>query len=101
MYGPREGFVKAPEFWSVLGIPGALVAMTDPKAHRIRRNIMNPAFTAQAASRQEPQMAGAVLKFVAALERRCKDGSPVNIQILYRKLIVSCAGTQEDNVLMA
>ena len=73
LFGPKEDFVKAPEFYDVLGISGALVAMRDPKAHRLRRNIMNPAFTPQAAARQEPEILDGIQRFLAALRSRCAE----------------------------
>ncbi|OAL43511.1 cytochrome P450 [Pyrenochaeta sp. DS3sAY3a] len=72
-------FVKDAKFYNFITFPGSSIGETDPGAHRIRRQVLTPAFSPQRVQELSPFIKQQVDKLLGRFSEFAKSSTPVNI----------------------
>lgn len=72
-------FVKDAKFYNFITFPGSSIGETDPSAHRIRRQVLTPAFSPQRVQELSPFIKQQVDKLLGRFSVFAKSSTPVNI----------------------
>lgn len=84
--------MKEPQFYNHLGPEKSLPAICNPVKHRIHRNILNPLFSKRAVTVKYPLVLEKVERAVDFVRRRSQEEAPIEIDLLFRRVAVSCVG---------
>ncbi|KAL2816592.1 cytochrome P450 [Aspergillus cavernicola] len=103
VYRSGTDYRKAPHFYKALIYPEALIAIMDPKRHRVFRNTIAPLFSPAAIDLCAPRIHQVVMKAAVNIRRGLEDGTPVDIQRLFRcfsvdVIYVALFGQQDEFV---
>ncbi|KAF2275724.1 cytochrome P450 [Westerdykella ornata] len=72
-------FTKDPSFYSFVTFPGTSIGEHDPDAHRIRRQVLTPAFSPARVQQLASMIKAKVDEILARYEEFAERGQPVNI----------------------
>jgi cytochrome P450 len=72
-------FVKDPKFYKFITFPGTSIGETDPAAHRIRRQVLTPAFSPQRIQDLAPFIKQQVDKLLDRFSAFAKSSTPVDV----------------------
>lgn len=89
VFSPRSEFYKAPDFYDNLGLPGSLITMRNPHKHKIRRNVLNPLFSAQSIDSMSSRTIRTVQRALETVVDDTQAGKAINIELLFRRIMVS------------
>lgn len=89
VFSPRSEFYKAPELYDNVGLPGSLITMTDPHKHKIRRNVLNPLFSARSIDSISSRTTRTVERALETIVDDTQAGKAINIELLFRRIMVS------------
>ena len=82
-----SGFQKEPEFYRQISLPGTSIGETDPEAHRIRRSVIAPSFSAaHVAKVHAPLIQQKLLQLCSLIDKNAGNGAPVNIKRAFKSL---------------
>lgn len=88
-YSPRSAFYKATDFYDTFNMEGSIIAMTDPHQHKIRRNMLNPLFSARSIDSISSRTTLLVQRALEIAITHAETGKAINIQQLFRRIAVS------------
>jgi cytochrome P450 len=71
-------FTKDPEFYSFITFPGTSIGEHDPEAHKIRRQVLTPAFSPARVEQLAPMVQRKVNEILARFEEFAESGRPLN-----------------------
>lgn len=89
VFSSRSEFYKAPYLYDGFGAPGSILSMTDPHVHKIRRNLLNPLFSARATEGFSLRTTRRVQRALEIAVADAQAGKPINIEQLFRGIMVS------------
>lgn len=92
MFDLRGKFLKDPHFYRNLGPEKSLPAICNPVKHRIHRNILNPLFSKRAVAVKYSLVLEKVERAVEFVRRRSRQKAPIEVDLLFRRVAVSCVG---------
>ena len=76
-------FLKEPEFYRGISFPASAIGLVDPSKHRIRRQVLAPAFSSKRLQEHAVMIQGKVEKLC---DRFVKSSRPINIDAAFRAL---------------
>ncbi|KAL4959573.1 cytochrome P450 [Aspergillus stella-maris] len=88
VYRAGTDYGKAPHFYKALIYPEALIAIMDPKRHRLYRNTIAPLFSPAAIELWTPRIYDVVHKAAEKISDGYRTGRPVDVQRLFRAISV-------------
>lgn len=88
VFSPRSEFYKAPELYDNVGLPGSLITMTDPHKHKIRRNVLNPLFSARSIDSISSRTTRTVERALETIVDDTQAGKAINIELLFRRIML-------------
>lgn len=71
--------IKDPEFYSFISFPGTSIGETDPNLHRIRRQVLTPAFSPQRVQYLAPMVKAKVDRLLERFNGFASQSEPVNM----------------------
>jgi cytochrome P450 len=72
-------FVKDAKLYNFITFPGTSIGETDPTAHRIRRQVLTPAFSPQSVQKLAPFIKQQVDKLLSRFSAFSESSTPVNV----------------------
>lgn len=72
-------FLKDPKFYNFISFPSTSIGLTDPVAHRIRRQVLTPAFSPARVQELAPFVKKKVDRLMARLEGFAKSSAPIDV----------------------
>ena len=72
-------FVKDAKFYNFITFPGTSIGETDPTAHRVRRQVLTPAFSPQRVQELAPFIKQQVDKLLSRFSAFAESSKPVNV----------------------
>lgn len=88
VHSPQTRFLKSEYFYADLGISNALLNLTDPHEHKIRRAIVNPLFSQKSVNVLASMVQDKLEQAMDVMKRHDLEGKPIDIQKLYRCILV-------------
>ncbi|KAL8758331.1 MAG: hypothetical protein Q9199_001587 [Rusavskia elegans] len=76
---PASNFLKDPAFYQTVGFPHAILGMIDPTEHRIRKQVLAPAFAGGQIQQFSPRIEARVEDMCNILSEFAQSSTPVNI----------------------
>ena len=86
VFGPQGKFLKAELLYG--SVNDAMVFLRDPRMHKTRRAIVNPIFSQKSVSALESMMQDHIKKVIHIMNTYESKGKPIDIQNLYRCMMV-------------
>ncbi|KAI0199505.1 cytochrome P450 [Astrocystis sublimbata] len=74
-----SSFAKDADFYQAISIPGTLIGETDPARHRLRRKMLNPAFTGSRVQELAPDVLEKTEQLMARFEEAFNRSVPICI----------------------
>lgn len=72
-------FIKDPDFYNLIMLPNTSIGETDPGRHRIRRQVLSPAFSTRRVQELSPMIESKVEKLMSRFENFAAARTPVNL----------------------
>ncbi|KAL8813212.1 MAG: hypothetical protein Q9200_000441 [Gallowayella weberi] len=79
-------FTKEPTFYRGISFPSSSIGLTDPHAHRIRRQVLNPLFTVRRIQDTAPMLQSKVEHLCQKFDDLARKDSPVNLYAAFKSL---------------
>lgn len=93
VFSPRSEFYKASYYYDSFGVPGSIVMITDPHKHKIRRNMLNPLFSARSTDTMSSRSTRIVQRALEIVVTDSEADRAINIRELFRRITVSVSQT--------
>ena len=81
---PASNFLKDPDYYRGVGFPHAILGMTDPIEHRVRKQVLAPAFSASQIQGISPQIEAKIDHMCEIFKRLAESSTPVNITAAFK-----------------
>ena len=81
---PGSTFLKDPAYYQAIGFPHAILGMVDPVEHRIRKQVLAPAFSPGQVQIFEPRIRCKVQQLCKAFEESARRSEPINIAAAFK-----------------
>ena len=88
VHGPQGSFLKSEYMYGTLGLPNALLFLRDPHIHKKRRALVNPLFSQKSISELASTLEDKLEQAMDIMRKQDRKGEPVEIQRLYRCIMV-------------
>lgn len=79
-------FIKEPNFYRGISFPTSSIGLTDPVAHRIRRQVLNPLFTAHRTQEIAPKLQSKIEKLCVRFDGLAQKDLPVNLYAAFKSV---------------
>jgi len=77
-------FIKESQFYRGISFPSASIGLVDPGKHRVRRQVLSPAFSPNRVQELSPRILEKVKQLCERFEQLAKSSSPVNINASFK-----------------
>lgn len=98
IFNPRSSFLKEPQFYGALDAKGAFMSIVDPQEFRAYRQHYGSLFSTRAVMAMYPVIAANISKCSDVLLQSLTCGKPVDLQMLYRNMVVRDPQHVKSNV---
>lgn len=79
-------FQKEPTFYRGISFPSSSIGLIDPAAHRVRRQVLNPLFTASRVQSIAPQIQSKIEHLCKRLDEFGTRNEPINLYAAFKSV---------------
>ena len=79
-------FTKEPNFYRGISFPTSSIGLIDPVAHRVRRQVLNPLFTAKRIQEIAPKIQSKIEKLFVRFDELAQKDLPVNLYAAFKSV---------------
>ena len=79
-------FYKEPDFYRGISFPTSSIGLVDPVAHRVRRQVLNPLFTASRVQSIAPRLQTKVEQLCVKFDELARADMPINLHAAFKSV---------------